>query len=292
MHIFCKRWIKLLFLLPTLVFFIAYTVYPVVDTFRTTFQYARINTPVHYAGLDNYKALFQDEHLPTVLKNTVIVTMSELILLLPLSLLLGLLLNIDFRGVGFVKVITFTPYILSGVITTLVWFFVVDPGLGILNNFLKSINLKKLALIWIGGETLTPYTVAFLDSWKTIGFYSLLVLAGLKMIPREYYEAATMDGASRFRRTWFITIPLLKETLKVCVVYMIIYGIQTFQTVVVLTSGGPNYKSHVIATYIYWEQWGNPRNFGYGATVALIMFIAIMGLSIGFLSLTRRRVEN
>jgi len=292
MHIFCKRWIKLLFLLPTLVFFCVYTLYPVASTFRTTFQYARINTPVHYAGLDNFKKLFADERVPIALKNTAIVTLGELILILPLSFLLGLLLNVKFWGNGLVKLITFIPYILSGIITTLIWFFVVDPGLGVLNGFLKSIKLGSLARVWIGGEYLTPYTVAVIDTWKTIGFYSVLIMAGLKMIPKEYYEAATIDGASQPQKTWYLTIPLLRETLKICVVYVVIYGIQTFQTIVVLTAGGPNYKSHVIATYIYIVQWGYERNFGYGSVVALIMFIAIMGLSIGFLSLTRRRVEN
>ena len=292
MHVFCKRWIKLLFLLPTLIFFTVYTLYPVAATFRTTFQYARINTKVHYAGLDNFKQLFKDQHVPTVLKNTVIVMVCEFILLMPLSFLLGSFLNIKFWGGGLVKLLAFTPYILSGVITTLVWFFVVDPGMGILNPFLKSIGLDSLAKVWIGGSVLTPYTVSVIDTWKSIGFYAVLIMAGLKMIPRELNEAATIDGVSRPQRVVYLTLPLLKETLKICVVYVIINALQTFQTVLVLTRGGPNYKSDVIATYIYNVQWGYESNFGYGAVISLILFIAVMGLSIGFLTLTRKRVEN
>ena len=112
MYAFSKRWIILLFLLPTLVFFTVYTLYPVADTFRTAFQYNRINTPRHYATLDNFKLMFKDAHLANALKNSLIVMVSEFILLFPLSFLLGLLLNINFHGGGIVKLITFTPYIL------------------------------------------------------------------------------------------------------------------------------------------------------------------------------------
>ncbi len=292
MHAFCKRWIKLLFLLPTLFFFTVYTLYPVATTFRTAFQYNMINSQKHYNTLDNFKRMIKDDHALTAIKNSAIIMLSEFILLFPLSFLLGLLLNISFRGSGFVKLITFTPYILSGVLTTLVWYFVVDPGMGILNPFLKAIGLGKLARVWIGGPTLTPYTVSVIDTWKSIGFYAVLIMAGLKMIPRELNEAATIDGASKPQRAWYLTLPLLKETLKICVVYIIINALQTFQTIVILTRGGPNYKSTVLAYYIYDEQWGFDRNFGYGAALSLILFVLIMGLSIGFLTVTRKRVEN
>ncbi len=166
------------------------------------------------------------------------------------------------------------------------------PGTGILNPFLKSIGLARWTRPWIGGPKLTPYTVSVVDSWKNIGFFAVLIMAGLKMIPRELNEAATIDGVNRPQRSWYITFPLIKETLKICVVYIIIGALQTFQTIVILTRGGPNYKSTVIAFYIYDEQWGYDRNFGYGAAISLILFVAIMGLSIGFLTLTRRRVEQ
>jgi ABC-type sugar transport system permease subunit len=292
MYAFSRRWIILLLLLPTLVFFTVYTLYPVASTFRTAFQYNRINTPKHYATMDNWKLMLKDAHLPNAFKNSLIIMACEFVLLFPLSFLLGMLLNINFRGGGVVKVITFLPYILSGVLTTLIWYFIVDPGMGILNPFLRSIGLGKLAAVWIGGPKLTPYTISVIDSWKAIGFYAVLIMAGLKMIPRELNEAATIDGVSRAQRSWYITFPLLRETLKIAVVYIIISALQTFQTVVILTRGGPNYKSTVLAYYIYDEQWGFDRNFGYGAAISLILFVIIMGLSIGFLTLTRKRVEN
>jgi raffinose/stachyose/melibiose transport system permease protein len=294
MHVFCKRWIKLLFLLPTLVFFCTWTVFPVYSMFKTSFEYNRLGmggaVKPKPNGVANYKWMVTDVRLPTVLKNTFITTAIELVLLLPFSFLLGLLLNKSFRGNGVMKLITFMPYIISGVLTSLVWFFVIDPRVGVLNPLLKQLGLGKLALQWIGGPTLTPYTVGVLDSWKAIGFFSVLVLAGMKMIPQELYEAAIIDGASAVRRAWNITIPLLKETFKICTVYIIIGGINTFQTVVILTNGQPNFKSYVIALYTYYEEW-SARDMGRGCALSVLMFVIIMGLSIGFLQLTRKRVE-
>jgi raffinose/stachyose/melibiose transport system permease protein len=293
MHLFCKRWIKLLFLLPTLVFFSTYTLYPLYSLVTTTFTNFRFGFgQTVFSGFGNYKMLLQDPHFLIALKNTFIVTCGEILLILPIAFLLGLLLNRDFRGNNLIKLITFTPYIISGVLTSLVWFFVLDPRIGILNAILKRVGLGALAQLWIGGEVLTPYSVAVIDSWKAQGFYAVLVLAGLKMIPRELYEAATIDGASAPQKAWTITIPMLRETLKTCVVYVIIAGIQTFQTVLILTRGQPNYKSHVVASLIYYEQWDIPRRIAYGCTMALFMFVVTMGISIGFLSMTRRRIDT
>jgi raffinose/stachyose/melibiose transport system permease protein len=294
MHVFCKRWIKLLFLIPTLVFFCTWTIFPVYDMFKTSFEYNRLGSGTvakpHPAGLSNYEWMLTDPRLGKILANTFTITGGELLLLIPLSFLLGMILNKSFRGNGVMKLISFLPYIVSGVLTSLVWFFVVDPRIGILNAFLKQVGLGALALQWIGGPVLTPYTVAVLDTWKAIGFYSVLVLAGIKMIPGELYEAAIIDGASGSQRAWNITIPLLKETFKICVVYIIIGGVQTFQTVYMLTGGQPNFKSHVIAGYIYWVEW-IARDMGHGCALSVLMFVIIMGLSIGFLSMTNKRVE-
>lgn len=290
MFSFSKRWIKLLFLLPSLVFFVVYTLYPVLSSLLISFEHKSMFGRSYFVGLANFAKFFTDENLPIALTNTAIVTVGDLLLILPISFLIGLLLNKEFRGNDFVRLITFTPYILSPIMTSLVWFFVVDPGIGLLDNMLKSIGLQAVAFQWIGGEFLTPYTVAFLDSWKAVGFYSVLFLAGLKMIPREFYEAATIDGASNWQKMQQLTIPLLKETTKICVVYVVINGIKTFETVYVLTNGGPNFRSHVIATYIYYQEFAN-HDFGYGSALALLMFVVIMGMTIGFLSATRKRVE-
>ena len=288
---YCKRWIKLILLFPSLIFFCVYTFYPIIYSLLIAFQHKPSFQVGRFIGLANFASMAKDAHLSVALANTLIITSFELLLILPLSFLLGMFINMDFRGSGVVKLICFTPYILSAIITSLVWFFIVDPGIGLLNGMLKANHLNAFAQQWIGGKRLTPYTVAVIESWKALGFYSVLFMAGLKMIPKELYEAATIDGATGRQKTVYVTIPMLKETLKIVTVYIFINAIQSLQTVQVLTGGGPNYASHNIGTYMYFEfLWD--RKAGYASAIALLMFVAMMVVSVGFLKITAKRVED
>jgi raffinose/stachyose/melibiose transport system permease protein len=289
MFMYCKRWIKFILILPSLIFFSVYTFFPVVYSLLISFQNKPSFGPGRYIGLKNFLMMFRDDHLITALQNTLIMTVIELLLIIPLSFLLGLFINKDFRGNGIVKLLCFTPYILSAIITTLVWFFIVDPGIGVINLFLKAHHLDAFALKWIGGPTLTPYTVGVIESWKALGFYSVLFMAGLKMIPKELYEAATIDGARSSQQTLYITIPMLKETSKIVVIYVFTNAIQSMQTVFILTGGGPNYKSHSIGSYLY-TVFINERRAGYASALALLMFIGMMLFYLVFIKATAKRV--
>jgi raffinose/stachyose/melibiose transport system permease protein len=288
---FCKRWIKLLLLLPSLIFFGVYTFFPIAYSLLIAFQNKPSFKPGRFIGLANFAMMATDAHLATALSNTLIITVLELLLILPLSFLLGLFINMNFRGSNVVKLMTFTPYILSVIITSLVWFFIVDPGIGLLNVFLKANHLEPFAMQWIGGTKLTPYTVAVIESWKALGFYSVLVMAGLKMIPKELYEASTIDGATNSQQTLLITLPMLKETLKIVTVYIFINAIQSMQTVYILTNGQPNYKSHNIGSLLY-TIFIVEKKAGYASALALLMFGAMMVFSVGFLKITSKRVED
>jgi raffinose/stachyose/melibiose transport system permease protein len=288
---YCKRWIKLLFFSPALVFFSLYTVYPIFYSLMISFTNKSTFRPGRFIGLANFIKMFADTHLFIALSNSAIITVGELILIIPLSFLLGLFINLQFRGSDIVKLLCFTPYILSIILTTLIWFFIVDPGIGIINTFLKSVHLDSLALEWIGGKVLTPYTVTIIESWKALGFYSVLFLAGLKMIPKELFEASMMDGASGWQKTRFITLPMLKETLKIVAVYIVLNAIQSLQTVYILTNGGPNYRSHSIASYMY-ERLIAARQAGYASAIAFLMFVVIMVFSVGLLKITAKRIED
>lgn len=288
---YSTRWIKLLLFSPALAFFGLFTMYPICYSLAISFTNKATLKPGRFIGLLNYIKMFADAHLITALSNSAIITVGELILIIPLSFLLGLFINMEFRGSGVVKLLCFTPYILSIILTTLIWFFIVDPGVGIINTFLRSVHLDALALQWIGGRYLTPYTVIVIESWKALGFYSVLFMAGLKMIPREVFEASMMDGASGVQKTFFITLPMLKETLKIVAVYIVLNAIQSLQTVYILTNGGPNYQSHTVATYMY-ERLTAARSAGYASAIAFLMFVILMGFSVGLLKITAKRVED
>ena len=292
MHIYCKRRIKFLLILPTFILLCVYTLYPLVETVWQSFYEKKAFTPYVFVGFDNYINWFNNELFYKTLGNTLIIWVVSLALLIPLGLLLGFLLNMKLRGITIVKVATFMPVILSGIMIGIVWSFIVDPGIGVLNGFFYSVGLDDWALQWIGGRTITPYTVAVIESWKSVGFYGLLFMAGLKMIPKDCLEAAEIDGASSFQRAWYVTLPLLKEQTKIVVVMISISALKSFEMVRILTSGGPMRQSHTVSTLLYEVFFKIEMDFGYGSALAIFQFILIMSTTILFLHLTQKRVED
>lgn len=288
---YSKLWMKLLLLLPSLIFFCVYVLYPVGYSLFLSFQFKPTYQPGHFIGLANFVTMAKDVRLWTALKNTSIIIVLQLALIPALSFLLGLFINQRFLGSTVVKVLVFTPYILSGIVTTLVWFFVVDPRIGLINSFLNFLHIDTTGLLLIGGRTLTPYTVAVIETWKSLGFYSVIIMAGLKMIPAELYDAAMMDGASAVQKVRYITLPMLRETNKIVAVYVFINAVQSLQTVYILTKGGPNFQSHTVGSYLY-EVFLSERRAGYASSIAFLMFVLILGVSIIFLQLNARRIDE
>lgn len=291
MFVFSTWRIKLLLVLPALALFCVYTLYPIVYSLLLAFQNKRTFKPGQWIGLDNFVTMASDERFWIAMRNTVVIVAVQLLIIPAIAFLLGLLINQTFRGSTIVKVLAFTPYILAGVVTTLIWVFIVDPSVGLINGLLNAFNVDTTDLKLIGGPTLTPVTVGVIESWKSIGFYAVLFLAGLKMIPFELYDAAAVDGASATQRVRFITLPMLKETNKIVIVLVFLNAIQSLQTVFILTAGGPNFQSHSIGSYIY-SVFIVQRRVGYASSITLFMFVLMMVLSIAFLLRTSRRVEE
>lgn len=286
---------KLLLILPTLIFFIAYTLYPLIDGLRMSFfyiPYLAKGPGTTFVGIKNYINIFNDEIFWRALSNNFIILFVKLLVLLPCSYLIGNLFCAKYRGGELVKLFTFLPYILSGVMAGLLWTFILDPVTGLLNGFLRAIGLEELAFKWIGGQVLTPYSVAIVESWKGIGYYSVLFMSGLKMIPQEMFDAAAIDGASTLQRSIYIKIPLLKETIKIVLVLIIIGALKSYELVYIMTAGGPNKVSHTLATYIYYQNFNLGGSAGNAAAMSSIMFIIIMTLSIATLNFSKKSVDE
>lgn len=131
------------------------------------------------------------------------------------------------------------------------WTFIFDPYIGVLNSIFRAVGLDFLALDWIGGRYLTPFSASIVSAWQGLGFNMLLFISGLNMIPGEIYEAAEVDGANRRQRMWLITIPNLKETFKMMMVLQITGSLKTFETVYMLTGGGPSHVSETLVSLMY-----------------------------------------
>ncbi|AJY77352.1 carbohydrate ABC transporter permease [Paenibacillus beijingensis] len=286
-----KRRYILALLLPVLLVYGLYIILPVLVSFYYSLTtYTGIGAAV-FVGLDNYKQLIDDSLFWISLKNTFIVLVVSVVLLLPGAFLLALLLNAKIKGGNAVKALNFAPSIIAPILVGLIWVFILDPQMGLINVLLRRIGLDPLALSWIGGRSLTPYSVGFVYSWQTIGFLATIFLAGLKMIPKDVYESSSIDGASKLQQLFFITIPMLNEAVKINVVLIITGVFKVFETVFLLTNGGPNHLSEVMVTYMYNITFTSGE-YGYGMSIATVTFLLTMVFSLIYLGASRRNVED
>ena len=166
----------------------------------------------------------------------------------------------------------FSPYIIAPILVGVLWVFILDPYMGLINALLRAIGLDKFALEWIGGKTLTPYSVTVVYMWQVLGFYTTVIIAGLKQIPSEIHEASQVDGAGKLQNVIYIVLPMLKETITIVVVLIITRSFMIFETVQQLTNGGPNHLSDVLTTYMYYTTFTSNR-YGYGMSIATMTFV-------------------
>ena len=284
---------KIVMLLPTILVYLTYIMIPIVIAiYYSLTNFSGIGTP-NYVGMSNYQRLFSDPIFLIALKNTFIILIVTIVILIPGAFLLALLLNKKAKGVGALRAINYSPSIIAPIMVGLIWVFILDPKIGLINSFLTKIGLSSLAFDWIGGETLTPYSVAIVQSWQSLGYIATIFLAGLTLIPEELYEAADIDGASKFHQLINITIPLLNETFKLNTILVITLCFKIFETVLQLTNGGPNHLSDVLVTYMYSTTFTSGE-YGYGMAIAVASLIATILFAGAFLGIHAlgRRVSN
>jgi raffinose/stachyose/melibiose transport system permease protein len=219
------------------------------------------------------------------------VLVVSIVLLLPGSFMLALLLNTKIRGGDAVKAFNFAPSIIAPILVGLIWVFILDPQMGLINVLLRAVGLDQWALSWIGGKSLTPYSVGVVFVWQQIGFLGTIFLAGLKMIPNDVYEASSIDGAGKLQQLFRITIPMLNETIKINVVLIITGVFKIFETVLLLTNGGPNHLSEVMVTYMYNITFTSGE-YGYGMSIAAVTFLLTMVFSLVYLGLSKKSIEE
>lgn len=291
MHWLSRRRNIFFMILPCMVVYLAYIILPVITTFYYSLtKFSGIGKP-KFIGLKNYELLWHDPIFWVSLKNSIIVLVVSFIILVPCSFLLALLLNQKIKGSNVLKALNFAPSIIAPILVGLIWVFILDPQLGFLNAILRTIGLEALALKWIGGTTLTPYSVGVVQSWQIMGFIATIFLAGLKMIPREIYESSEIDGANKIQQLFYITIPMLNETFKINIILIITFCFKIFETVFQLTNGGPNHLSDVLVTYMYSTTFVSSE-YGYGMALAVVTFLLSIVFCAIYLGFNRKSVED
>ena len=291
MHWLSKKSTKIIMIMPAVILFTVFFLAPIfISVYYSFTDFSGIGA-AKFIGFKNYQVLLNDKFFFIALKNTFIILIGITITILPLSFIVALLLEKPFRGSGVVQSMIFAPNVIAPILVGLIWLFILDPKMGMINAILRSIGLSDYQQQWIGGKTLTPYSVAFVYLWQVLGFYTTINMAGLRSIPADIYEAAEIDGANYFQRIRKITIPMMKNTIVINTILIITGGFKIFETVKQLTNGGPNHMSDVLVTYMYDTTFTSSR-YGYGMAVATVSFVLCLIFSIIYLVNVGKSIEQ
>lgn len=278
-----------LLILPTLLGFLVFTLGPLLAGLGLSFfRYNFFGTPA-YVGLENFQTLAGDQRLAQVLANTVkyVVIMVFIDLVWAMSLALALnsfiprLLKTIFRSVFFF------PVLASSAVTAIVWRYLFNFDRGIVNYFLTQIGLERVP--WLVSSDWVIFSVSFMSIWNGVGFNTILLLAGLQNVPKVLYEAAEIDGAGRWQLFRHITLPMLTPIIFFILVKGLIAVFQFFSEPYVLTGGGPGDASRTIVMYIY-EIGFKAHRLGYASSIALVLFVLIVIVTVLQFALSRRWV--
>ena len=275
----------LAFLAPNLVFFTAFLLVPVGWVVRQSFMDGGVLGPAIWVGVENWTDALDDPALRRSLGHTVLFTAMTVPTVLAVALALALLLRGVRRGAGPVRAVVYLPSLAPVVLAGLIWSFVVNPDIGLLNAAVRATGAEPIN--WLGDPQLALPSIALLEVWRGTGFWALFLLAALLAVSRELYDAAAIDGASPWNRFRFVTVPGIAPTLLVAIVLTTVVSMQVFDSVFVLTNGGPAGATDTAVLYIYRSVFesGNP---GYGAVLSLVLMVCIVALTAVVLRVARR----
>lgn len=281
-----SRWKIALMLAPALAFFTVFIAYPVGYSlvFSLT-KFQGFGEP-EFIGLANYRALVDDPFFWRSLQNTLIILVVSLVVLVPGSFGLALLLRRSIRAGGALRALVFAPAIIAPILVGLIWVFLLDPKIGLLNRALAGVGVAPVQ--WIGGDTLTPYAVALVFVWSSIGFAMTIFYAGRQTLPEDVLEASALDGASGWQQLRYVTVPMMRETFAIVTILMITNVFKIFELVYMLTGGGPVHRSETLVSYMYFLTFTNQK---YGLGMALAVIITALGavVSVAYLLVSRER---
>ena len=268
-----KKWLPYLLVSPYLIFVIIFVVFPVLFCFFLTFNKWNIISPMKFIGIDNYSRLFHDRLFWKAIGNTVKFLLLHIPLQLIVSLLLAYLLNQKIKAASFFRASFFMPVIVSGVVVTILWQQLLGFDFGLINKMLMGVGITKIG--WLVDPDVAIYSIAVMATWKNVGLYVILFLVGLQTVPTQYYEAAKMEGATRWQQFYHITLPMINPTIFMVVILSTIGGFSLFIEPYIMTGGGPLNTTLSAVLYIY-KQAFQYYNMGYSATLGFFYAIMIM----------------
>lgn len=260
-----------LLIMPAMVILATFFVYPMIYLCYLSFtNWNLIKVNKKFVGMQNYMNLFNDHDFMQVLFNTLIYTVSVVAVVMIISLFLAVWFNKSTRFNVFGQLAIFTPHIISLVSISMVWLWLMDPGPGLLNYVLEFFGLPGST--WLQNSKTALMSLIIVASWQAIGYYTLIILSSLQSIPAEIYEAADLDNTNRFKKFFRITLPMISPQLFFLLIVMTIGTFKAFDTVRIMTGGGPNNSTNMLVYYIYDTAFINLK-LGYASAAGVVLLI-------------------
>ncbi|MGX6444032.1 carbohydrate ABC transporter permease [Neobacillus sp. K501] len=283
------KMMPILFLLPSVVFLLVFVYLPLIQNFYNSFfDFSVFSNEKVFVGLENFKVLLTDKVVSVSLLNNVKYAVVSVILQVGFALILAYILEdkVFSRVAPFFRVVYFIPVMISISVIALLFGFIYNPQMGILNSFLELVGLESLAKIWLGNSTTAIYAVIAMSQWQSIGFITMLFIVAIQKIPKDLYEAADIDGAGKIRKFFSITVPQVREAIFVNTLVTITGSMLVFNEPYILTNGGPGFSSMTMSVHMY--QTGFVKdNMGYASTLAMIIFLITAVLALVQIRLSR-----
>ncbi len=274
-----------LFLAPAMAVLAAVTIYPIIYVLWLSLHRRLLIFNISkFTGLENYGSLLRDERFWNAFYNTAYFTLLSVSLELVLGIAIAVLLDRAFKGKGTMRSIVLIPWAIPTVVSAKMWEWMYNSDFGIL-NYLLGANIN-----WLGSPIWAINAAVFMDVWKTTPFVALLVMAGLEIIPRDLYNSARVDGASRWYIFTRITLPLLKPVILIVLIFRTLDAFRVFDAIYVLTGGGPANTTETLSIYAY-NMLFQTLQFGYGSTISVTVFFCVGIITILYVRLLRREIE-
>ncbi|NDL56830.1 carbohydrate ABC transporter permease [Phytoactinopolyspora mesophila] len=289
------------FLAAPLLFYAVFVLWPYLQAFRVSMtDWGGLSAERNFVGLDNFVRLLSDPVWWRALSHNMIFLIVWPLIVMTLALFFASILNISggsrgiggIRGAGFYRIVYFFPHILPAVMAAVLWQFVFNPRMGILNGTLDAVGLGALQRSWLGNPDTALWAIMGVVVWGAVGFYVVLFSAAMSAIPHEYFEAAQLDGAGAFRTFWKVTLPMMWGTVQVAYVYLGMAALDLFAIAAVLTPrGGPDGSTEVVATYLYRTAFERGE-FGYASAIGVALcLITVVFAAVAFRLSRRERIE-
>jgi len=278
---------NLLFIAPAMLLFGLFVLWPVGSAFYYAFTHWDGFTAPRWAGLDNFQRAFADAvHLMSYV-HVMLYILGTLVFEVSFGLAVAVLLNSDRRGFALMRGFFFSPVVLSMSAAGVLWAFVLDYRSGLLNSVLRALGAGELAQPWLSQPATALIAIMIVSGWKYAGFYMVIFFAALRRIPRNIYEAATLDGAGPFVQFFQITLPLLRQNVMVAVLLAVTGGFAGFDLFFTMTNGNPFGATEVPATWIM-KQAFDKNQLSYGISLTVVLAAVVMAISLVYLRISER----